>query len=208
MGKLTDGSSKDRVVSIKQGLMGRACVPPRQGVWLVFVCVGVALLLGCSIPRKIKAGRVLGEKPLPRDATYLILGIRDAQETGQPVAVGSGKALASAIQQRMLKEGIAAETTAQANFTDGMNEAKARNIPCVIKAEYTLWEDNATAWSGRGDKVAISLEAYDVSTGRMLAASSFKRVATGFTFASDSPFRFLAQAADGAVGTIFKESRD
>jgi hypothetical protein len=53
------------------------------------------------------------------------------------------------------------------------------------------------------DKLYISCELYDVASRQLIAASTFRRVGTGFTFVSGTPDRYMNQDAQGALGRMY-----
>jgi hypothetical protein len=85
----------------------------------------------------------------------------------------------------------------------GFAEAERSGFSYVLKGTITLWEDNATAWSGKGDKLNVSAELYDVHTHSLVAAATDKRTATGFTLVSGTPDRFMDDVANGALSQIY-----
>jgi hypothetical protein len=133
----------------------------------------------------------------------LILGIPNGQEQGQPEANGSGQGMASALRQALSAHGVPLSITETKDLTAGLDEAQKANFNYVLKCAITLWQDNATAWSGNGDKLTISVELYDAKSRQLVAAASHKRVATGATFVSGSPDRFMGEVAAGALSEIY-----
>lgn len=93
---------------------------------------------------------------------------------------------------------VEASTNVQA-----LDEASKLNFDYTMKCTITLWEDNATAWSGKGDKLEISVEVFDVKTKQLVGIASHYRVATGFTLVSGTPDRFMDECAEGALGKIY-----
>jgi len=85
----------------------------------------------------------------------------------------------------------------------GFADAERGGFTYVLKGTITHWEDNATAWSGKGDKLNISAELYDVRSRTLVAAATDKRTATGFTLVSGTPDRFMDEVANGALNQIY-----
>ena len=66
------------------------------------------------------------------------------------------------------------------------------------------WEDNVTEWSSNPDKLALSLELYEVSTKHLVASGGHRVAGQVFTLKSgQSPTRFLPEAADHSLAKIF-----
>ncbi len=159
--------------------------------------------IGCSVPRSVpEGGRISGQTVNPA-GKVLILTITDGQEIGQPVATGSGKALSSAIRKVLSTHQIPLSTSDCTKLIDAYAEATAINFDYILKCDITLWEDNATAWSGNGDKLRISIELFDVKSKQLVAAASHYRVATGATLVASNPERFMDECSEGALNKIY-----
>jgi uncharacterized protein DUF4823 len=167
---------------------------------LFVLCLSVA---ACSVPRsRAEGGPIANHQVVPR-AKVLILSIADGQEQGQKPAPGSGKGMVAALRAVLAAHGVPLSTTETASVQAGVDEARRNGFDYVLQCAITLWEDNATAWSGNGDKLNISCELYDASSRELIAASTHKRVATGTTLVSGSPDRFMDEVAAGALGKIY-----
>lgn len=166
-------------------------------VWLLFLSVA------CSVPRAVPEGGTVAGQTVSAKEQVLILSTQDGQEQGQDPAHGSGRALVSALRKSLSAHAVPVSISDSQDVGHGYDEAAKIGFDYVLKPTITLWEDNATAWSGKGDKLEISLELYDVKSHRLVAASSFYRVATGFTFVSGSPDRFMDECSNGALGKIY-----
>jgi hypothetical protein len=166
--------------------------------------LAAALLIGgCSIPRSVKEGGPISGQVVNLAGKVLILNVANGQEQGQPVANGSGQGMVSALRTTLSTHGIPLSTTEEMDLSSGFDEAQKGNFVYVLKCAITLWQDNATAWSGNGDKLSITVELYDAKTRQLVAAASHQRVATGATFVSGSPDRFMGEVATGALSQIY-----
>lgn len=160
-------------------------------------------LIGCSVPRSVKEGGPVSGHVVSAKNKVLLLNIADGQEQGQSPAIGSGQGLVAAMRKVLTSHGVPMSTTPSTSLSQGFDEASRAGFNYVMKTTITLWEDNATAWSGNGDKLSISVELYDATSHELLAAATHKRVATGATFVSGSPDRFMDEVSMGALGQIY-----
>jgi hypothetical protein len=165
--------------------------------------IGVLLSMGCSVPRSIPEGRVVAGQTVNQGGKVLILAVADGQEQGQPAANGSGRGMVASLRKSLMQKGIPISTTDATAITAGCDEASKINFDYVLKCVITEWEDNATAWSGKGDKLRISVELFNAKTKQLVAAGSHYRIATGFTLASGTPDRFMDECALGALSQIY-----
>lgn len=161
------------------------------------------LVLGCSVPRSVPEGRVVAGQSINPQGKVLILAVTDGQEQGQPAATGSGKGMVAALRKVLMEKAIPLSTSESTNLVQGYDEAGKLGFDYVLKCVITEWEDNATAWSGKGDKLRISIELFDAKSKQLVAAGSHYRIATGFTFVSGTPDRFMDECATGALSQIY-----
>lgn len=158
---------------------------------------------GCSIPHSVReGGPVAGQQINPR-ATVLVLNVRDGQEQGQSPATGSGQGMVAALRKALVAHGVPLSISQGTDLSAGFDQARQNGFGYVLQCVITLWQDNATAWSGNGDKLNISVEVYDAKTHQLVAAATHKRTATGATFVSGSPDRFMDEVAVGALSRIY-----
>lgn len=161
------------------------------------------LLAGCSIPQsQVKGGPIAGHHIDP-STKVLILSIQDGQEQGQDPAHGSGHETVDALRQQLSMYGVPVSTTDTLSLADGIEQAKRDGFGYVCRGSISLWEDNATAWSGNGDKLTLSVELYDSKTRELIGAATHRRVATGLTLLSGTPERFITEVAAGTLGAIY-----
>jgi hypothetical protein len=160
-------------------------------------------LTACSIPRSIAEGGPMANRQVDPAGRVLILSIANGQEQSQDSAPGSGQGVVAALEKVMASHGVPLSATATSALPSGLDEAQRAGFRYVLKGTITLWEDNATVWSGNGDKLTIHLELYDARSRELVAAATHKRVATGFTFVSGTPDRFMDEVAAGALGRLY-----
>ncbi|AHX16304.1 hypothetical protein CH75_10390 [Dyella jiangningensis] len=170
---------------------------------LFLVATSAMLLIGCSVPRQVKEGGAMSGHQVAPQGKVLLLNVRDGQEKGQDPATGSGQGMVAALRKTLSAHGVPLNTSQTMDLSRGFEEAQRNGYAYVMKSTITLWEDNATAWSGNGDKLNVSVELYDVSTHELIAAATDKRTATGFTFVSGTPDRFMDEVAIGALSQIY-----
>jgi hypothetical protein len=111
--------------------------------------------------------------------------------------------LVAALGKVMGAHSIQISNTTSSDLSAGLGEAQKAGFDYVLKSTITLWEDNATAWSGNGDKLSIYVELYDSHSRELVAAATHRRVATGQTLMPGSPDRFIDTVATGALGKIY-----
>ena len=124
----------------------------------------VMLLAGCSVPRNVREGGPVAGQAISPQATVLMLAVSNGQEQGQSAAMGSGQGMADAMRNVLTAHGVPLSTSQKTDLSQGFEEAARGNFAYVMQCVITLWQDNATAWSGNGDKLNISVQVYDAKT--------------------------------------------
>nr|WP_320132377.1 DUF4823 domain-containing protein [uncultured Holophaga sp.] len=175
----------------------------------IIAAIMTAVALGsisCSIPRSEPGGgHIQGMTVSPTEKVF-IMSVRDGQEPGYPQAIGSGNALSSALGETLNAHGVVfTKPSSWAGDMDtAFQEAKAKGCGYVLSADITLWEDNATVLTANGDKLAISLNLFEVKSKNLVATGSFYRVATGITLLlGQTPQRFIKESANGALQKMY-----
>ena len=102
-----------------------------------------------------------------------------------------------------MNHSIPFSTSESMDTAQGFEEAGKLQFDFILKCTINLWEDNATAWSGNGDKLKISIEMFDTKSKQLVAVASHNRVATGATFTSGTPDRLMDECALGALSQIY-----
>lgn len=170
---------------------------------IAFAAICCLPMAGCSIPHSKSDGGPVGTYIVSPGDKVLVLNIADGQEQGQSPAPGSGQGMVDAIRRVLTAHAVPLSITESGSLDAGFDEARRIGARYVLKTTITLWEDNATAWSGKGDKLNISCQLYSANSHELLAASDHRRVATGFTFVSGTPDRFMDEVAFGALGKLY-----
>ena len=137
---------------------------------LFLAAAAASLVVACSIPRQAKEGGALPGQHVDPTQRVLVLAIKDGQEQGEPVAAGSGQGLVDALRRALAAHQVPLSATPDMALEQGFADAERGGFTYVLKGTITHWEDNATAWSGKGDKLNISAELYDVRSRTLVAA--------------------------------------
>jgi hypothetical protein len=120
---------------------------------------------------------------LPADGRY-----------GEKVYNGSGRATAEALAAELRKR-FALVQTAASFTTSAVAIQGARAAACshVIYPTILNWEDRATEWSGKLDRIEIQLEVLEVPSGRALYSAVVKANGAWATFGGDHPQDLLRE---------------
>ncbi len=73
----------------------------------------------------------------------------------------------------------------------------------MVTTEILHWEDRATEWSGRPDRVEVQISVYDTSTREEVASSSYSGKSKWATFGGDHPQDLLSEPTDNYVRSLY-----
>jgi hypothetical protein len=129
----------------------------------------------------------------PRDGNY-----------GDIKYPGSGMSVASAFDTALQRYsddvvvGGLAETAAVALAT-----AKEKKCVYLIIPKITRWEDRATEWSGKRDKMELFVRIIRVEDGSELRSAEIQGRSSWATFGGDHPQDLLKEPVTEFVGSLF-----
>jgi len=115
----------------------------------------------------------------PNDGSY---GGKAYQGSGQATAEATRSAFSRHLQKVIVAERKAGETIEQS-----IAAAMAGGYSHFCDLEILQWEDRATEWSGKRDKIEVKLSLYDTSTGQVVRAAVLEGFSKFWTFGGDHP---------------------
>ena len=81
--------------------------------------------------------------------------------------------------------------------------AKASGATYLVAPEILHWEDRATEWSGKPDRVDVDIRVIAPTSGAVIASSVISGKSKWATFGGDHPQDLLPEPVDEYVGTLF-----
>lgn len=134
------------------------------------------------------------------DKEILVLTPADAV-TNESIVVGSGAQLANKIFTYL--------NTKNCEVTlDGAQNIKKIDEEELLKYDYIIvptiinWEDNATAWSGKPDKLTFTIEIFDKHKNSILS-STLDAKSTNATFSANDPSELIDKPLINFVSRLF-----
>lgn len=146
--------------------------------WLLAVAgaLGVAVCLGCGSAR-VYESRLDASFRIPRDAPIYVMRAADGGHRGRTER-GSGLAASREVTTALSYQNPLVELAESSEpRTEVLALAQSRGFAFVVDPEVVLWENRATNWSGRPDRVRIVIRLFDATDGRALDATTIS--ATG-----------------------------
>jgi len=128
----------------------------------------------------------------PRDGTY-----------GNHTYTGSGKNVADAFEQALAKQGmVVVRGPGFTALNDVFSEAQARGCTYALVPTISHWEDRATEWSGKADRLTIMVRVYRVVDQRELSNAELAGKSSWITLGGDHPQDLLQEPIDQYVSSL------
>ena len=168
---------------------------------LAIICFSL-FMIGCSHTYELRRSNTNVEKLKVSSSVYVAL-----PEDGrfhQTVYHGSGKMLADEIIIAFsiyFKNIVIGEKIE--NFEQALNTASINEYSYLIYPRIIHWEDRATEWSGRRDKIIVEITLANVDTGETLDKVILKGTSRWFTFGGDHPQELLAEPLKNYASSLF-----
>lgn len=116
----------------------------------------------------------------------------------------SGKMTANAIRSAFIKHASRVVITYLCSNVECAVGIDPSEFGYFIEPSILHWEDRATEWSGKSDKLEIQLAIYDIATGDELASASLTGKSKWVTFGGDHPQDLLQEPIDRYVDSLYK----
>lgn len=168
---------------------------------LLFLSILAALCSGCV--HTCTARTISRTDPLSTNAAALVALPEDGRFE-KIVYPGSGRKAALAVSQAFGKRLRSVDVTAQTGaLTKHLEQARAGKFDYLIVPTVIHWEDRATEWSGRSDRIEIEVRAVDVPSEKTISLGSVTGKSKWATFGGDVPEDLLAAPLGSYVDWLF-----
>ena len=131
---------------------------------------------------------------LARDGAY---GARTYPGSGHTVS----RLLYDAISNHVSNADLA---TAVESRDDAFKSARKDGMTYVFEPVILNWEDRATAWSGRPDRITIRITVWEAATSKKLASSSERASSKWATFGGDHPQDLVPHVVNTFANRVFR----
>lgn len=116
----------------------------------------------------------------------------------------SGVMTASAIRSAFSRHASRVDVVDTCHGVDCLASIDIEEFGYYVKPEILHWEDRATEWSGKRDRVEIRLAIFDAVTEAELASSSYVGKSKWATFGGDHPQDLLAEPTNKYVSDLYQ----
>ena len=115
----------------------------------------------------------------------------------------SGRQTANAIRVAFSKVGVSTEITDRCHGSDCLKLEDYDSYGYYVQPEILHWEDRATEWSGKSDRLEVQLIVYEVGTGDELVNITYSGKSQWLTLGGDHPQDLLAKPTEDVVSRLY-----
>lgn len=161
------------------------------------------ILVGCADSQKLDINDQFGAVSLDRNASAYI-AIPANGRYGNQEYHGSGATVAQIIKGALsvhlvhVDIGTKVESFPKAKSSAALGHYKYLFYPTIVH-----WEDRATEWSAKADKVSVNIAVIDVESGEQISSASIDGQSGLATFGGDHPQDLLPEPITKYIAELF-----
>ena len=167
----------------------------------VFLLVAAVLCSGCVHTYKRSDLHALSA-PLDPTKNVLVSVPKDGRYEDIHYQ-NSGQMTANAVRAAFAMYAPKVDVTNNCDAADCLKGIDSKSYGYYVKPEILHWEDRATEWSGRPDRVEVQISVYDALTKEEVASSSYSGKSKWATFGGDHPQDLLAEPTEDYVSSLY-----
>ena len=121
------------------------------------------------------------------------------------VAQGSGKRTAEALLvafNRYTKSAYISKFPE--SLSEALESARRINAQYLVYPNIIRWEDRATEWSGRRDRLELKVDLIDLATSRVVFSREISATGKWMSDGGDTPIDLLEQPSEQYVNALFR----
>jgi hypothetical protein len=123
------------------------------------------------------------------------------------VYAGSGNQTALAILAAVSQHGHGILGKTHQPHDADLKDAKVDGASYLFEPLILHWEDRATEWSGKPDRITLRIEVYDTATDKILSDSVLEAHSSWYTFGGDHPQDLLPKTVGPFVDRVYGDNR-
>lgn len=172
-------------------------------MWFRISIILIATMLVGACANKFKTDHFTGPStPISSASGALIMIPEDGQYDGRPYQ-GSGRMLSNQIEVALSPRVMRVGTTTQKDLPAALAQARSEGFDYVIEPKILHWEDRATEWSGRPDRITIKIVVWETATGRSVSTSQERASSRWATLGGDHPQDLLPKLLESWSSRVF-----
>lgn len=120
----------------------------------------------------------------------------------ESIAIGSGLKLASKVYYYLNAKQCEVTLDNEHKSINKVDDSELKKFDYIIVPTIANWEDNATAWSGKPDKIMFSLDIYDKNKNKITTANIDAK-STNATLAENDPSELIDKPLIEFINKLF-----
>jgi hypothetical protein len=170
----------------------------------VFCLISVLFVWGCAHKyERIYVGDAPAYQKLRSDGSVYIL-VPENGKYGTHTYPGSGTATALVIRAAFEKHVNRVQLSPEEESVElGLIKAKTQEFTYLVRPMILHWEERATEWLGKSDRVEVKIIVMDVKSGKIIDSVVIKGKSKWPAFGGDHPQDLLPEPIDRYVATLF-----
>jgi len=165
--------------------------------------VSLVILLCTACSHKYRVDSLsTPEKLIPVNSHYYVMMAADGHFGGTQY-VGSGVMVTDAVSMVLQQhQGGVTKATSLETLEQALERANTQNIEYVFRPLIVHWEDRATEWSGRPDRITMRYTIFDAKTGKEIASTLESASSKWGTFGGDHPQDLAPQTVEDFINSV------
>ncbi len=161
-----------------------------------------AILTGCVSKYKTDEFQAPAQT-LPANTSAYVMMAKDGSYGAKPYP-NSGqflsRATSTAISSHLTRVEVGSHVE---TIEEALSRADELGVAYVFQPTILHWEDRATEWSGRPDRITIKIVVWDVETSKDISSTVLRASSKWATFGGDHPQDLLPGSITPYVNTLF-----
>ena len=167
---------------------------------LFCLLIAAVLFISCSSTYKYDYDNPIDD--VLEQNTDIAITVSEDGFYGDDIYTGSGKILSNVVKQELKPYTAKATVLKNKESLDEITNEELEKYDYIVIPEILHWEDRATAWSGRPDKVKVSIEIYN-SKKELLKSAVLEGKSASMTLASNDPSELLEKPLSIFFKSVF-----
>jgi len=134
----------------------------------------------------------------------VLISVPEDGRYGNTQYFNSGRMTANAIRAAFTKKAKRADVTEECKEDECLDDINAEKYGYYVKPVILHWEERATEWSGKPDRIEIQMIVYDAYTKEELANSSYSGKSKWVSLGGDHPQDLLPEPTDEYVSKLYE----
>lgn len=170
-----------------------------------FLAIAVVPMLSACKSTYTEKNLTQEPPPILKSNSRIYVGMPFDGTFKEDVAQGSGKNTAQAFQAALLRYTRSVYISKfPESLSEAMDSARRGNLEYVLYPAIIRWEDRATEWSGRRDRLALKVDLIDLNASKIVFSREIEATGKWMTDGGDTPKDMVDEPAEQYVNALFR----